>query len=86
MYDGVKAMIAAEKELGGGQPEESKGGADVQTGTHLKKPEDLTGYPVFAPEVKSLLSKNLSREVWAKLKDAKDAHGFTFKEAILSGC
>jgi hypothetical protein len=68
MYDGVKAMIEAEKELGGGaQPEESKeisSGADVQTGSHLKKQEDLAGFPVFAPEVKSLLSKNLTKELW----------------------
>ena len=36
--------------------------------------------------MKSLLSKNLTRELWEELKDTKDAHGFTFKEAILSGC
>jgi hypothetical protein len=84
MYDGVKAMIEAENELGGGAAQ--AGDADVQTGPHLKKTEDLTGFPVFDKDVKSLLSKNLTREVWAQLKDAKDKHGFTFKEAILSGC
>ena len=51
MYNGVKAMIAKEKELGGGGAQAAAGGAaadgDVQCGPHLKKPEDLTGYPVF---------------------------------------
>ena len=58
----------------------------MQTGTHLKKPEDLTGFPFFGSEVKSLLSKNLTKDVWSQLKDSKDKFGFTFKEAILSGC
>jgi len=30
--------------------------------------------------------KHLTREVWGDLKNAKDAHGFTFKQAIFSGC
>ena len=41
---------------------------------------------MFATEVKSLLSKNLSREIWNELKDKKDKHGFDFRSAILSGC
>jgi creatine kinase/arginine kinase len=68
MYDGVKAMIAREKELAG------PGVApDIQAGPHLKKPEDLTGYPVFPAGTTSLLSKNLTRGVWDQLKDARDA-------------
>ena len=59
MYNGVKAMIAREKELAG--PVQS---ADIQAGSHLKKPEDLTGFPVFPAGTKSLLSKNLTRDVW----------------------
>ena len=43
------------------------------------KPEQLTGYPVFPEGTKSLLCKNLSRELWNELKDTKDAHGVTFK-------
>lgn len=82
MYDGVKAMIEAENELGGGASDD----ADIQTGSHLKKADDLTGFPTFEASVKSALSKNLTREVWTQLKDSKDAHGFSFKEAILSGC
>ena len=88
MYNGVKAMIEKEKELGGGgaQPAAESGAAatdggeeDVQCGPHLKKPEQLTGYPVFPEGTKSLLCKNLSRELWNELKDTKDAHGVTFK-------
>merc|ERR1712060_602876 len=45
MYNGVKAMIAKEKELGGGGS--APAGGDVQAGPHLKKPEDLTGFPIF---------------------------------------
>jgi len=71
MYDGVKAMIEREKELRGSGEEEKKGDdeADIQAGSHLKAPSDLTGYPVFPDGTTSLLSKNLSRDVWAQLKD-----------------
>ena len=89
MYNGVKAMIAKEKELGGGgakpaaaaTPEE-----EVKCGPHLTKEEMLTGYPIFPEGTKSLLCKNLSKELWNELKDKKDAHGVSFKKAILSGC
>ena len=70
MYNGVKAMIEKEKELGGGAQAAAGGAAaaggdaDVQCGPHLKTPEDLTGYPVFPEGTKSLLSKNLTRELW----------------------
>ena len=46
----------------------------------------LTGFPVFPEGTKSFLGKNLTREIWDKLKDTKDAHGVTFKEVIFSGC
>ena len=46
MYDGVKAMIDAEKELGGGPPKAVET-PDVACGPHLKKPEQLTGFPAF---------------------------------------
>ena len=52
----------------------------------MKNKEDLTGYPIFPQGTKSLLSKYLTKDIWNNLKDYKDAHGFTFKEAILSGC
>lgn len=82
MYDGVKAMIAREKELAGPVAPAK----DVQAGSHLKKPEDLTGFPVFPAGTKSLVCKNLTRDVWNKYHDKKDAMGFPFKHAILSGC
>ena len=37
---------------------------DVQVGPKLKKAEDLSGFPVFDPNVSSLLAKNLTRQVW----------------------
>ena len=45
MYDGVKAMIAAEKELAGN----SAAGVvqDTVCGPHLKKPSDIVGFPAF---------------------------------------
>jgi len=63
------------------EPEE-----DTQCGSHLKSSDDIKGFPIFPPGTKSLLSKFLTRDVWDKLKNEKDAHGFTFKQAILSGC
>ena len=87
MYNGVKAMIAKEKELGGGGVAPANAGAEeVKCGSHLKKPEDLSGFPVFPADTKSLLSKNLTKEIWDQLKDKKDAHNFDFRSAILSGC
>ena len=80
-------MIEAEKELGGGYPEEVAVEEDCVCGPHLKKKEDITGFPVFKEgEQGSLLCKFLTRDVWNKLKDEKDAFGYTFREAILSGC
>ena len=89
MYNGVKAMIAKEKELGGGGAKPAAAVTteeEVKCGPHLTKEEMLTGYPVFPEGTKSLLCKHLSRELWNELKDKKDAHGVSFKKAILSGC
>ena len=41
MYNGVKAMIEAEKKLAASAPKSS--GAVVKAGPHLKKPEDING-------------------------------------------
>ena len=46
----------------------------------------MNGYPVFPAGTKSLLSKYLSRDVWNQLKDTKDKFGYSFREAIFSGC
>lgn len=82
MYNGVKAMIKKEKELFAiANPPK-----DIQCGSSLKKPEELTGMPIFPAGTKSLLSKYLSRELWNKSKDFKDKFGFSFRQAIFSGC
>ena len=67
MYDGVKAMIAAEQELAGaGKP--AKADTPVKAGPHLKKPEDITGMVEFPAGTTSLLCKYLSPEVYNKYK------------------
>ena len=52
----------------------------------MSDPEDLTNFPVFPACTKSLLAKHLSRDIWEQLKDTTDKYGFTFKQAIFSGC
>jgi hypothetical protein len=78
MYNGVKHMIEREIEL---TPEQ-----DVNVSSALATYNDLTGFPIFPAGTKSLLSKFLSRDVWHQLRDSEDKFGFTFKEAIFSGC
>ena len=88
MYDGVKAMIAAEKELsgkGGAAPAEQKAGAGVKAGPHLKKPEDITGMVEFPAGTKSLLCKYLTEDVYKKYAGKKDGAGVSFEQMILSG-
>lgn len=46
----------------------------------------MKGFPVFPEGTKSLLSKYIDREIWEKLKSKRDKYGFTFKEAIFTGC
>lgn len=75
-------MIEKEKEL----TPKAVDGPDVKCGSHLTTPQDLTGFPVFESGTKSLLSKYLTKDIWGMYKDSKDKHGFTFKEAIFSGC
>jgi hypothetical protein len=59
---------------------------DVDAGSHLVSHKDLTGFPIFPDGTKSLLMKHLTRDVWNQLKKNKDKFGFTFKQAIFSGC
>lgn len=59
---------------------------DVMCGSHLKTPEDLTGFPTFPSGTKSSLMRNLSRDIWNKYANEKDRYGFSFKQAIFSGC
>jgi len=37
MYDGVKAMIEAERALGGGGEAPAAGGGEIEAGPHLKE-------------------------------------------------
>lgn len=48
--------------------------------------EELENPLRFPDSATSLLSKHLTPEIWDTLKDKKDAHGFTFKQAVFSGC
>ena len=93
-------MIECELELaksasGGATPEESKEnnsssnrgpGPDVKAGDHLKKYEDLSGYPLFPEGTTSLLSKTLTKDIFNKYFNSKDKFGYNFREGILSGC
>ena len=46
----------------------------------------MTGLPIFPAGTKSLLAKNLSREVWDLYAGTQDPYGFPFRDAIFSGC
>ena len=74
MYDGVKAMIAAEEELEKG-PEKKP----VKAGPHLKKPEDITGMVEFPAGTKSLLCKFLSEDIYNKYAGKSDKAGVSFE-------
>ena len=79
MYNGVKEMMKAEMEL-------MKANGVIFAGSHLKKNEDLSGFVQFPATCKSLISKNLTQEVWNKYKGQKDKVGVPFESMILSGC
>ena len=66
MYDGVKAMIAAEKALGGDGKVAAKASEPIQCGTHLVKPEQITGPPVWPAGTKSLVCKYVTPERFNK--------------------
>jgi hypothetical protein len=82
MYNGVKAMIEAEKELAAAAapkeevkveepvqeaaPSDSEPAATIQAGPHLKSTSDITGFPVFPEGTHSLLSKYMTKEVFEK--------------------
>ena len=61
-------------------------GPTTLVGSHLKEPADIVDFPQFPEGTKSLLKKNLTPAIWNQLKDKKDKHGFSFREAIFSGC
>ena len=61
-------------------------GKTTAVSSALVKPEDVENFPVFPDGTKSLLMKCLTKQIWFSLKDKKDKYGFTFREAIFSGC
>ena len=83
MYNGVKAMIEAEKELNGSNKEPSE---TTACGPQLKAPEDIVHQPKFPAGTTSLLSKCLTTPIWNELKDKEDKYGVSFRQCILSGC
>jgi creatine kinase/arginine kinase len=78
MYSGVKEMMKCEMEM-------AKQAGWVMAGSHLKKPEELTGPIQFPASCKSLVCKYLTPEIFNKYKDAKDKSGVPFKLMVLSG-
>lgn len=59
----------------------------IQCGFKLNEVADLQGGElIFPPGTKSLLSKYCTKEVWARNKLKRDKVGFSFKQAVLSGC
>ena len=83
MYDGVKAMIAAEKSLCG--PVVTAAAVAVKAGPHLKTPADITGMVEFPAGTKSLLCKYLTPEIYNEYRGKKDSCGVPFEQMILSG-
>jgi arginine kinase len=78
MYDGVKAMIKREKELAAVANKPAAAGS-VKCGPHLKKPEDINGFPEFPAGTTSLVSKYLTKDVYNKYKGKKDKAGVSFE-------
>ena len=71
MYDGVKAMIAKERQLATA--------AKAIMSSALKSPSDIVSFPLFPAGTHSLLMQNLTSQIWGKYKDLKDKSGFSFK-------
>jgi arginine kinase len=71
---------------GSKEPGEPGKKAGVEVGEHLKSHDDLTDMPIFPKGCGSLLSKTLTKGIWNKYKDEKDASGVGFKQCIFSGC
>ena len=79
MYNGVKAMIEAEKALGGGGKAPVVESDLVKAGPHLTKPEQLTGPIEWPAGTKSLVSRFVTPELFNKFKGKKDKAGVSFE-------
>ena len=88
MYDGVKAMITAEKELEAksGVKPAAAAGPSVKAGPHLKSIADMTGMVEFPPGTKSSVARFMTEEVFNEYKGQKDKSGVPFELMVLSGC
>lgn len=73
MYNGVREMIEAEKELEKSNEGDSK---YHYTGE---------GFPQFDPKYNSALKRHLTEDIWNQLKDLKDPYGCTIRHVINSG-
>merc|ERR1719243_449538 len=62
------------------------GANGVMVGSHLRQPSDVHSLPHFPAGTGSLLSKCLTPQIWEQCKDRRDKFGFTFQQAIFSGC
>ena len=61
--------------------------AAVECNSSLLNPDQLGDeMPTFPEGTSSYLSRHLNEEVWNELRDKEDSYGFTFKQAIFSGC
>jgi hypothetical protein len=60
----------------------------VQVGSHLKSSAELVDHPIFPAGCTSLLAKNLNADpnIFESLKGKMDPYGFSFQDAIFSGC
>ena len=76
---------AASKDATDASKKPVAGSDTIKAGSHLTKPEEITAFPEFPAGTKSLLSKHLTKKIFDELKDKKDKHGYTFREAIFSG-
>ena len=95
MYDGVKAMIEAEKALGGGPPAaalaapaapaapeeqiDTEAKPALEAGPHLTDIKQLTVMPVFPAGTKSLVSKYCTPEIFEANKGKCDKAGVPFE-------
>ena len=68
----------------------SKGVSDAtartKCGSHLKSPEELTGFPEFPEDCKSSVCRLLTKDLWRKYHNKSDSAGVSFKTCIFSGC
>ena len=60
--------------------------AATECGPHLNSPDDITSFPTYPEGTDSYLSRNLTGSIWDEYADKKDSYGFSFKQAIFSGC